>query len=225
MDPGYLDKTLWPYVGQIRCYFPNLNGQAAGATGTLITPRLILTAGHVVYDPSRGGYPTLARIELGGQQRTSVESAVFRTTQPWVDTDSKTMNPISAFDIGAILLDTPIPATQIAPASVAVTPGPNLSGLNLNVVGFPVEPALFGNLYGARSEPTLLSPALDVYRIFYPISTLDGMSGGPVYTREGVNGKVVLRGVHTSLYNGLGSGLRITQGIANLIESWVQEVS
>lgn len=225
MDPSLLDKTQWPYVGLVRSYFPALNGQAAGGTGTLINPRVILTAGHVVYDPSRGGYPTLVQVELGGHQRFSVASTVFRTTQPWVDIDSKTMNPISAFDIGAILLDKAIPVAQVAPAAVAVTPGPNLGGLDLNVVGFPVRPDLFGNLYGARSQPTLEFPSLDLYRIFYPIATLAGMSGGPVYTRDESTGQILLRGVHTSLYNGMGSGLRITEAIANLIQGWVGEVA
>jgi len=225
MNPGPLDKAQWPYVGLVRSYFPGLGGQAAGATGTLINPRVILTAGHVVYDPSRGGYPTVVNVELGGRQPFAVESTVFRTTRPWVDTDSKTMNPISAFDVGAILLDSPIPATDVASVSVAVTPGPNLGGLELNVVGFPVRPDLFGTLYGARSTPTLLAPALDLYRIFYPIVTLAGMSGGPVYTRDASSGRILLRGVHTSLYNGMGSGLRITEGIAKLIQSWIREVS
>ena len=225
MNPGPLNKTQWPYVGMVRSYFPGLNGQAAGGTGTLINPRVILTAGHVVYDPSRGGYPTMVQVELGGLQRFSVESTVFRTTRPWVDTDSKTMNPLSAFDVGAILLDNPIPTTEVPSASVAVTPGPNLGGLDLNVVGFPVRADLFGTLYGARSTPTLLSPAMDLYRIFYPIVTLAGMSGGPVYTRDAASGQILLRGVHTSIYNGMGSGLRVTDGIANLIQSWVSEVT
>ena len=71
MVPKFLEKTLWPFVGMIRSYFPTLNGQASGGTGTLIHPRVILTAGHVVYDPSRGGYPTRADVVLGAKRSES----------------------------------------------------------------------------------------------------------------------------------------------------------
>jgi V8-like Glu-specific endopeptidase len=222
MVPKFLDKTLWPFVGMVRSYFPGLKGQAAGGTGTLIHPRVILTAGHVVYDPSRGGYPTRADVELGAV-RFTVSSTVFRTTQPWVDTDSQGLNPISSYDIGAILLPAPIAPEAVPRVNYAVTPGPNLGGLEINVVGFPVRADLYGGLYGATAFPVIMYPELDPYRAFYPIETLAGMSGGPVYSRE-ATGQVLLRSVHTSIYNGAGSALRITDGVATLVQSWVGEV-
>ncbi len=217
-----LDKTQWPYVGMIRSYFPGLGGQAAGGSGTLIHPQVILTAGHVVYDPSRGGYPTKADVYFAGELITP-SPQVFRTAQPWVDTDSLTMNPISAYDVGAILLTSAIDPNKIPAVAVAVTPGANLGGLELNVVGFPVRQDLYGTLYGATAFPVDLSSALNAYRVFYPFAILAGMSGGPEYTRDS-SGQILLRAISTSVYNGMGSGLRITQGIAALITEWLNEV-
>jgi V8-like Glu-specific endopeptidase len=223
MIPQFLQKTQWPYVGMIRSYFSSMGGQAAGGTGTLIHPRVILTAGHVVYDPRRGGYPTRIDVELGGTQRFNVSSTVFRTTQAWIDTDSLSRNPISAYDLGGILLTAPIDTSRVSPVPIGATGGANLGGLQLNVVGFPVQANLYGSLYGAAAFPTAPFPQFEGFRLFYPIETLDGMSGGPAYTRDD-SGQILLRGVHTSIYNGSGSALRIYDGLAALIKSWVNEV-
>jgi V8-like Glu-specific endopeptidase len=223
MVPKFLDKTQWPYVGMIRSYFRGLNGKAAGGSGTLIHPRVILTAGHVVFDPSRGGYPTRVDVELGGTRRITVSSTVYRTTQRWLDTDSQSLNPISAYDIGALLLSEPIAPGDAPRVNFAVTAGPNFGGLEVNVVGFPVRADIYGGLFGASSFPVVMFPNLDPFRAFYSIETLDGMSGGAVYTRD-ASGRILLRGVHTSIYSGAGSALRITDGIAGLIQGWVNEV-
>lgn len=221
MVPTQLDKRLWPFVGIIRSHFRGLTGRVLGGTGTLIHPQVILTAGHVVYDPSRGGYPTQVDVELGAR-RITVSSTIFRTTQNWVDTDSQSHNPLSSYDVGAILLPSPLDPADAPRVNYAVTPGSNLGGMEMNVVGFPVQQP-YGTLYGATAFPFPMYPTLDPYRAFYPIETLDGMSGGPVYTRE-ATGQILVRGVHTSIYNGAGSALRITDGIATLIQAWVNEV-
>jgi hypothetical protein len=104
-----------------------------------------------------------------------------------------------------------------------VTPGPNLGGIEANVFGFPVRADLYGSLYGAAAFPTAPFPDLDPFRAFYPIQTLAGMSGGPVYSRD-PSGQILLRAVHTSIYNDMGSALRITDGIAALIKGWLNEV-
>jgi V8-like Glu-specific endopeptidase len=91
----------------------------------------------------------------------------------------------------------------------------------LNVVGFPVIGNSFGTLYGGQAVP----PATldDAVRIHYAIDTLDGMSGGPAYT-VAHDGRIVIRGVHTSIFGGMGSALRITHNIKALIDSWVAHV-
>ena len=221
MNPVWLDKTLWPWVGFVRSFFPNMGGSYTVATGSLIDPQVILTAGHVVYDPSRGGYPNVIDVAIGGQQRQVVASQVFRTTNEWVTTDSLTLNPISAVDVGAILLATPIPPGLAIPVQPPTSPAPDLSGTLLNVVGFPADSDKIGQLYGAQTYPTPSS--LDGTRIFYPVATLGGQSGGSVY-EVGSAGQIIIRGVHTSIYNGQGSALRITDGIVSIINEWLQEV-
>ena len=216
----FLDKTLWHYVGMVRSFFPSGGGAAMGGSGTLINRRLILTAGHVVYDPSKGGYPTRIDVELGGAQRFTVSSKVFRTTTNWVNTDSFTMNPLSAFDIGAILLPTAIDPRVVA--AVPVIPGTNLAGVELTVAGFPVQANLYGSLYGASAMAVNPYPQYDESRAFYPIPTIGGMSGGPVYSRDAM-GRISLRAVHTSIYNDYGSAIKLYPALANLVQAWANE--
>ena len=140
-----------------------------------------------------------------------------------MSTDSQSLNPISSYDLGAILLPSPVDPADAPRVSYAVTPGANLGGLEINDVGFPVRADLYGSLYGATAFPFTMYPELDPYRAFYPIDTLSGMSGGPIYTRD-ASGHLLVRAVHTSIYNGAGSALRITEGLAFLIQAWVNEV-
>jgi V8-like Glu-specific endopeptidase len=223
------DRNRLPYVAQVEIFFPRLGGRAALGSATLIHPRLLLTAGHVVYDPSRGNYPDAVRVNLGGTTRVSRTSRTFYTTEQWVGSDSSTMNPTSAFDVGAILLDPSdhIDTAEVPSAVPASVPGPDLAGLMLNVAGFPAEQPLFdgpvtlGELYGSNSFPQVADPPIKSQRVLYLITTLGGMSGGPVYTIE-PGGGITVRGVHTSTYEGYGCGLWITDDIlANLIQPWL----
>jgi V8-like Glu-specific endopeptidase len=223
MNVVWLNKTLWPWVGFVRSFFPRMAGSYTVGSGSLIDPHLILTAGHVVFDPSRGGYPNAVDVAIGGQQRKVVPSSVFRTTVQWKETDSLTLNPVSAYDVGAILLADPIDPGLATPIQPPAGPAPDLSSTSLNVVGFPADSDKIGQLYGAQSFPT--PTTLDAFRIFYPITTLGGMSGGPVYEVDSA-GQIIIRGVHTS-YNsddGLGSALRMTDGIVSVINTWLREV-
>lgn len=226
MIPQFLEKAKWPYVGKIRSYFPGLGGGAAGGTGTLIHPKIILTAGHVVYDPHQGDYPTHIDVELGSVRRTTVSSTIYRTTQTWVTTDSQTLSPVSAYDIGAILLNDPVAPSDALPVPYQVASSANPGATQVNIVGFPIDPNIYGgygSLYGAAALPALPYPQYGNFRTFYPVSTYDGMSGGPVYTRE-ADGQIVLRAVHSGLYEGWGSGLKIYSALDALIRGWIAEV-
>jgi V8-like Glu-specific endopeptidase len=107
--------SSWPWVALIESYFPALNGRFTVASASLIHPRVLLTAGHVIYDGTRGGYPDRVRAVFRGTTLGPVTAAGPRnmpTTWQWIERDAATLNPASAFDVAAILLPAPIPTAE-----------------------------------------------------------------------------------------------------------------
>jgi V8-like Glu-specific endopeptidase len=213
-----LNAANWPWVGFIRSFFPALARNPlnfAVGTGFLIHPQVCLTAGHVIYDVvNYGGFVTSVDVTFPGPKTFTARE--FRTTDQWINIDSRTNNPLSAFDIAALFFDPP--GLTTVPV-VAWGDGTNLSGVQITVVGFTGENYPAVPFYGASSFTTP-SP-YDATRIAYPIVTRGGMSGGPVYTLDAATNPTV-RGVHTSLLvDGSGNGLRFNQNIINLINMWL----
>jgi V8-like Glu-specific endopeptidase len=209
-----LPASQWPWVGFVRSFFPALAGRQlpfAVGTGSLIQQRLVLTAGHVVFDREYGGAPLAVDVTLPGQG-TFPGRAV--PTDQWRDQDSLAASPVSAFDFAAIFLDSPVTTTE----PVGVGLGEDLLRAQVTVVGYTGQNYPNVPFYGASAFP-MPSP-YDAFRIAYPIDTLDGMSGGPVYTLDAAN-RPTIRGVHTSFYNGHGDALRVTPNVLNLINTWL----
>jgi V8-like Glu-specific endopeptidase len=221
-SPVLLDARLWPYVAFLKVYFPTLNGSYVVATGVLVSPRVVLTAGDAMYDPGRGGYPEKVEVTLGGANRVTLMSQTFRSHRQWVEVDSATMNPMSAFDVGCVLLPRQVGLESFAYAmSVEAVTTDVLKASLANVVGYAIKPVgTIGSLYGCQA---FFSHVGDT-RLSYPVKTLGGMAGGPIYLVDEV-GRLTLVGIHTSTLNGQGSAVRITKPLVDLIKNeWMKEV-
>ncbi len=226
MDPHRLDKTQWPQVGLIRSFFPN-NVQPAIGTGTLIDRRGILTAAHVIYDPTRGGWANRFEVAFGGGASATADRSKGRVIQEWISTN--VLDPISPFDLGVILLDSPVSNVPLADFFPSVNT--DLWGHNTNVVGYPIRSDFWDGddhaLAGGESSPVDMGPPPDAhaYRLAYPTVSLGGMSGGPVYRTDELSTGMKIRVVNTSIYNGMGNGLIIYSTLAQWINQWLGELS
>lgn len=234
--PEIADKTRFPYICLIRAFFAKTPpGRVEIGSGTLIGPRVVLTAGHVVYDyykgdDASGRYALRAEVTFGNG--LSVKGVKVQTTQEWIQVDSKLQLATSAYDFGIIVLRDPVDS-QITPLPIATASRTQLTGRVLNVAGYPAGPpggAPNYPLFGRQTNVTIL-PEMD-YRLFYPVHTLPGMSGGPLYGVDGSENALTrtVYGVHTSLINapnsvvnGQGSALRITDGVKALLDTWLGE--
>jgi V8-like Glu-specific endopeptidase len=214
--------SSFPWIGCIRANFPN---GPVGGTGSLIAPRLVLTAAHVLYDAVHwGGKVQSVTVTFGGA--VAVPGSLVDFPKEWrsgVDT-----SVVSPYDLGVIQLRDRI--DSIAPIAVQVATDAVLTGRLLSVGGFPIAPGVpFGSLYG-QSFNVIQDGALggfaqyESWRLFYPVDTVEGMSGGPVYDVDPSSKMRILRGIHTSMIDGFSaSALRINQSNLPVVQKWILE--
>jgi glutamyl endopeptidase len=228
------DATRFPFVGYIETSFPSPARGPGGleiGTGTLIAPRLVLTAAHMVYDPAQGGQAVSIDITFGGPQGRKYQSVKqvdfpLEWRNPRDDLDTSLVSPV---DIGVIVLPQPIDRF-ITPVPFQTASDTMLAGMLLNVVGYPAFPpqgprgALWGNdfnLLQGGALPAEIRP-YESFRLFYPVNTLGGMSGGPVYDFDPATTTRTVRGVHTAfLSDDVATATRIDENIFQLIQHWV----
>ena len=202
----------------IETQFPNQ--VVTAGTGTLVGPRMLLTAGHVVYDPVHGGKPRSFRVTLGNAPRQSFTATNWRTSGKWFKTDSKlsmSKRALSSADVGVVILDNPIDS-MVASLKYETTKTEVINAMTLNVAGYSNDATLIPNTaFFASSRGTTVPQAS--YRMSYPIHTIAGMSGGPVWSRDPSQVRTV-RAIHTSLFDGAGNALRITTSVFRLLQKW-----
>lgn len=183
-------------------------------TGWLVSPRLVLTAGHCVFFHNHGGWPS--RIEVMPGRRADdmpfgmAVATEFRSVSGWTgDRDRE-------FDYGAILL----PADsrfgdQLGWFGYAVRSDEALDGATLNLSGYPGDKPAGTQWFHAR---TVQEAGERV--ITYQIDTFGGQSGSPVWqfmsdgSRYGV-------GIHTNGSLSGNSATRITGEVFDNIMDWV----
>jgi V8-like Glu-specific endopeptidase len=228
------DASQFPYIGYVETTFPNPTMGPGGreiGSGTLIAPRLVLTAGHIVYDSHQGGQAVSITVRFAGSQAltfaglTQVDFPV-EWRQPRSNLDTSLVSPV---DIGVIVLPQPIDRF-VTPMPFQTASDTMLTGMSMNIGGYPAFPpsgprgALWGRNFGLLQGPSVLGELAqyESFRLFYPVATLPGMSGGPVYDYDADSQTRTLRGVHTSFIDGFcASALRVTEGIYQLIQHWV----
>ncbi len=215
-----LQWPYWPMVARVFSYFPLLRGTPTLGSATLIGSQAILTAAHVIYDPTRGGQATMFDIYFGDGTSHHVGGGNGRVRSEW--TNSGTLDPLSWVDAGVIRLDQ---AAAAVPARPAATSQADLLGVPINVLGFPADdlvPQMYGSLAGTRTSAYDYGPPYNSYRIGYQERTYAGMSGGPVLRVDEINaGSFVVRGVHTSLPDGVhGNGLMLYPSLLDQVNNW-----
>lgn len=217
--PSPVDARRWPAICYLQMLFPRTSsGHFAVGSGCLIGERVILTAGHNVFDPARGGKVETVQVVFGGGDRTPIGAVAVDTTAQWVET-AHLRDPLSVWDFGVVVLPDDLDHGT-DPLPFEATGDAEFDGMRINVAGYPSNPPSpheLGELFGANSGVSLDSRFSG--RLFYPIATTAGMSGGPTYDFNEESEVRTVRGVHTS-FAGRGSALRITADVAELVEAW-----
>jgi V8-like Glu-specific endopeptidase len=96
----------------------------------------------------------------------------------------------------------------------------DLWGHSVNVVGYPYNWKF--EFAGGQSLP-VQSP-FPQYRLAYPIESVPGMSGGPVFRTDELSSGMKIRAVNTSTYDNNGNALIIYDNLFKWINQWLAEL-
>jgi V8-like Glu-specific endopeptidase len=223
----------WQYIAQILFVYPNTSTKIC--TGFFIGPFTIVTAGHCVFDPERGGWTTQAFVTPGmdgtnAPYGTTSQVMMSYSTDGWMNSGD------SLYDYGAVQL---LPSATIGYATGWMEYGSfndsylnnYLTGTAANVAGYPSDKDAFcpapnaaclwwknGPLTGITSQ--LLSYSMDTN------AGDAGQDGAPIWVNDG--GHFYATGINlfdsgggpTGCVSGSNCGLRITPEVAVNFTTW-----
>jgi V8-like Glu-specific endopeptidase len=222
----------WQYIAQILFVYPDETTEIC--TGFFIGPFTIITAGHCVYDPGRGGAVTRADVTPGLDGTTSpygmTQGILTYTTSGWY----LSQNPL--YDYGAVQL----PSDATISDDTGWMPygyfsdsymSNYLSGTN-NMAGYPLDrnadcPVANSCLWWDSGPLTGITLQLLSYGMDTDLGDA-GEDGAPIWINDG--GNLYATGINLFDSNGLvfptgcapGSncGLRITSEVATNFTTW-----
>ncbi|MFN0054903.1 MAG: trypsin-like serine peptidase [Planctomycetales bacterium] len=221
----YTTRAPWRSICSLQMRFPNFSRVKWGA-GAIVGRRVIMTAGHCVFDPQLGWAQSV--VVTPGQNRASggpygsYTTNLIRSVDPWVNGDAKgtlTQQLSSPYDYGAVIVETPI-GDQTGLMSFGAVPDPALAGLIVYTAGYPVDEPL-GTMWATAGQIQTVSPT----RLDYLLDVAEGNSGGPVFDFDPTtNGRTIVA-IHTAWTPQADSGVRITPAVAAKYRAWIQEFS
>jgi V8-like Glu-specific endopeptidase len=211
----------WNTVGYISTSYPS--GSAYRGSGAIVTPYMVLTAGHMVYDwGTEGGYASAMNFSPG-QRQMSPGGAVTRpygavTASSWQTNanyiDALKTNPAVQFDYdyAAVFFNTSFTGVGLSTYMPVVF---NLAPDAINLAGYP--PSVQGEtnsqgMWHSYGDVTGVTDRI----IYYDADTTSGNSGGPVW--EFISGLRRIVAVHVVSSPG---GCRLVSQNQAAIEGWM----
>jgi V8-like Glu-specific endopeptidase len=213
---GTMKQAPFSAICKVRATFPRSDAKGNIKIGTawFVSPKILLTAGHVVYKHSLGGRA----------EKLEVWSPVLRKWQPaasfacTVDWERYGENK-SAMDYGAIKVL--VASTDYF--KLAILDDVTLANAGLTVCGYPGDkqddPPAPPRMFGATSRGgTRRGDVLD-----YAVDTMPGESGAPVFTMD--DGTALGVAIHNyGEENVNNTGTLITTAVRKQIESWMRSL-
>jgi glutamyl endopeptidase len=194
------------------------NGTSGGCTGWFIGPRTVATAGHCVYNSSRGGWASSIRAYPG--RNGSSTPYGYGTSYRLFSVTGWTSSGNHEYDYGAIQLNSTLGNT-VGWFGFRWQSSNTFSGA-YRVTGYPGDKT-YGTMWTMEENPGIR--AVTTRKLWYNIDTAGGQSGAPVYhnyssTCTACGVAIHAYGTGTSPYTQYNSGTRITQEVYNNLTAW-----
>jgi V8-like Glu-specific endopeptidase len=210
----FADPNSYPFRAICRLVITSTSGGTYLGTGWLIGPRVLATAGHNVWLHDDGGWA--AGVEVtpaytdGSAPFGSQVTDDLHVSDGWANNDPESQAAKQS-DYAAIILPAPV---SVGFFGFGVYSDAELSGMTVNVYGYPSDKNSGSALYGAFRKLV----GVTARQVSYNISTAGGQSGCPAYVQSG--GEVVGVGIHA--YGGATSNraTRITDQVFADLEAW-----
>ncbi len=216
------NTTVFPARAIVEIIFTSKNNDLNVCTGTLISPNMVLTAGHCLHSGTISGtwytnFVVYPGRNTGSQPFGSCTISELYTLSGWVNAESSF--DARQYDLGAIKLNCDV-GHRTGWFSVRAI---NDNDINLptTVQGYPVDRPPAGRQFKSNDKIR----ALQSLNVFYQNDTFGGMSGSPVYT-EGEN---AIFAIHTSglhdvePWSSNNGATRITQDRLQTIMGWTKK--
>ena len=192
------------------------DGEAYIGTGWIAGPRLIMTAGHCVFEKnSMQGWANSIKVypgrSISTDPKTCFISTQFKAPDQWVKKGDEN------YDYGAIILDSDI-GLNYGYFSSSTYADADLMTHMVNISGYPASRVGETQLHH-KNRINSVSPM----KIYYDVDTEGGQSGSPVWLYEDSSEKPVVIGIHSygaGVVTVGNSGVRINEEIIDFIEKW-----
>jgi glutamyl endopeptidase len=210
------DTTTWPNCvhGHVIITFPD-NNQYIGS-GTMVNKHHVVTAGHVVYSKSNGGWATSIQFNAA-QNDSSVPFGSAWATR-LVSFSGWTNDGDEEWDIGMLILNEDL-GNETGWMGLISTADNNLSEHQITVSGYPGDKG--GQEMWAAAAPIV---GVQSEQLQYDAFTKGGDSGSGVYgVWQGIAGEHVCA-AHTLGANGIpNTGTRIASDKFPVMVSWMTQ--
>ena len=208
-----VDTTVLPWRCICHLVVDGLHDDQVLGTGWMAGPRTVLTAGHNLFSRKANRFAERVTVIPGRHVDQApfnfFRSKSFDVHQRWHDLGDE------RFDLGVIWLNERV-GDRIGWFGFASRPDDEMSSLIVNTAGYPADKRLGTQWFNAGRIDEVGPRVLQ-----YGLDTEAGQSGSPIFATDSDSERLVLA-VHAYGGDASNRGIRITDDIFSLFESWVK---